>query len=135
MARSRHLRKCGTGRTQLPKVAMLRLIVSALVSIALVAGTASAQMAPHHPAPGMTMHAGSSPMPMSGCMHGAPAHKGVPCPMLSCFPSVPVFLLPSQIGAPFPVPSAVAARPRLRDAALRGTLAETDPPVPRLPSC
>ncbi len=112
--------------------AMFRLIASLLVSFALVFGTAAAQARPHHPMPSAATQSGGHAMPMEGCIHGKPGHNGAPCPMLSCFPSVPPFLEAAKSGAPLPVAHGSVVRVQPADAPVVGTIAETDPPVPRL---
>lgn len=117
------------------KIAMVRFVVSLLVSFALVFGTAAAQARPHHPMPAGAMHSGDhgvTPMPVDGCMHGKPGHKGALCPMLSCFPSVPFLLAPAKLGAPSPAADGNAARVPPSNAPFSSTISETDPPVPRL---
>lgn len=118
------------------KIAMVRFVVSLLVSFALVFGTAAAQARPHHPMPAAAMHSSDHDvmpmqMPMEGCIHGKPGHKGAPCPMLSCFPSVPFLLAPAKLGAPLPMVHGSALRVLPTDAPTAGMLSETDPPVPR----
>jgi hypothetical protein len=114
------------------KIAMVRFVVSLLVSFALVFGTAAAQARPHHPMPAAAMHSSDHDvMPMEGCIHGKPGHKGAPCPMLSCFPSVPLFLTPAKLSAPLPIVHGSTLRVLPTDTPTTGTLSETDPPVPR----
>jgi hypothetical protein len=111
---------------------MTRLVASLLLSFALVFGAAAAQARPHHAMPTAAMQSDGHAMPMDGCMHGTPGHKSAPCPMLSCFPSVPFFLTPTKFGVPSPAAHGSAVGVLAADALVAGAAIETDPPVPRL---
>lgn len=111
---------------------MARLVTTLLVVFALVFGTSIAQAVPQHSQHSAMGHMSPHTMPIgSNCMHGM-HHKGVPCPMVSCFASVPHFLPAPDFSGYLLHPIATVHHAFANDWAMPGSLTGIDPPVPRL---